>query len=184
MDDVVPLTVSVTLRGVTYTPPQGEAAFSLASMASPRKRRLGMIAGIVGGVVVALSVAVVATLYLSDSEPRIPVVAASSLAETPSAVQTTPGTTARAACEQVMALSRAFPNDAFTARDLPTIKTVADAAAAVDSRTIATQGRFLAKRVELADAGQKYPDGAKYMVDVVDSVRSLRKACVVAGYET
>jgi hypothetical protein len=177
------LTAPVTLRGVTYTPPQGEAPFALASMASPKKRRAGLIAGVVAGVVVALSAATAAVVYLGDDEPSIPVAATSSPAVTPSAAAATPGITAKAACEQVMALSRAYPNDAFTVRDLPVIKTVADAAAAVDSRTIATQGRFLAKRVELADAGQKYPDGAKYMVDVVDSVRSLRTACVVAGYE-
>lgn len=64
------------------------------------------------------------------------------------------------------------------------MKTVADAAVASDSLTIKQAGALLGKTVEIAVAGQKYPDGAKYLADVTKYVRNLRRACGSAGYAT
>jgi hypothetical protein len=174
--------VSVTLRGVTYTPRQ-EPTFRLDSMTAPRRRRTGLIGALIaGGVVLLLGGAGSAYLLVDGKDDKPTVAAPPATSAVATTAQQAPASSAKAACEQLASLSRTVPKDAFTAKDLPAVKVVADAAAGSDSTTIARWGLFLSKRVELADAGQKYPDGAKYIDDVVEDVRSLRQACAEAGY--
>lgn len=63
------MTVSVTLRGVTYTPPQNEVPFTLGSMTPPRRGRPALIAAAVVGVLALMAATGIAVWFISRPSP-------------------------------------------------------------------------------------------------------------------
>jgi hypothetical protein len=180
------LTSSVTLRGVAYTPE--EPTFSLSSMAQPKKRRAGLIAAAIAVGVLVVGIGAGGIGYALATRGKAAPAAIAGPSSAAAAPATTPTatveTSAAAACRELAYYSRTVTNDAYAPSDLPALKTIAERAAASDSFTVSTSGQLLSGTVDLAVAAQGRADGAKYLAEVPDAVRHLRKQCATAGYQT
>lgn len=187
--------MSVTLRGVTHTPPQGseEPTFYLNAMA-PKRRRTGLIVGLVaaGVLVVAGGAAGIGYALAGKDDAAGPAAAstpssappptATTATATPTA--TTGGGTAREACAQFSSFSHGIADDNYGPADLPALKSIAGQAAASDDSFIAASGKFLSATIDLAIAAHGQADEAKSLGKVKEYARNLRKSCALAGYPT